>query len=565
MKKFLVYVLTIAIACSLVLSLGITTASAAASVGFSVQVSPEMLSASGGSVLLEANVNVQGDSISSATITYPDGSTVQLSGGGQIAPGDYPRIHVNQDFKIPAESMDKDLTFKLTYTSVSDGAQGSQTDIIRVYKKAGTIKITGSASVDNKNLKQGEKATFTFTFKNEGDVKIENASLKAPPIDGGDVIGQPFSLNPGDTKKMEYRITVNKTMEVKPTLTFTAEGSNKTLALNSMNVTVEEALTSGIGLSLKADKDTINAGESVVLTANIANTGNDKLTGLKLADNQGNPVELKDSTLEKGASTTATVTITPQATGNYKYTVTAKNSAGDSVSAESNQVTITIGSASASPSASEEPVPQTLAIRVDADSYALDSPGEVTFQVTVTNNSDVLLNNVQVTEKTIGDIGTTSAMGRDSKTFTAKTEVKETSEFVFTVTATTADGQTVTAVTEPLPITVKGGAGLGLGFWGILLLIIIIAIAAIGLVLFMLYRKNKKVGGASLFGGGASQAPRQNPYGARRKPSAFNNTITRHDEGSRDAQPRAVRKPVSPPPRTPARKNNTKFGDRNKF
>lgn len=566
MKKIISTILTIAIVCSLVLTLGITTAAAETNVNFDVNVDPNSLSSAGGTVTFKAVVKNNGDPISNIVLAYPGGATsVSLNNGNALATGEQTQ-HVNQDFKISTSTLEQALIFTLSYTK-ADGTPGSQTSQTIVHKKASTINVTGSASVDTPKIKAGEKATFTFNFKNDGDVKIENASLKAPPIEGGDVIGQPFSLNPGDFKKMTYTITVNSTIEVKPTLTFTADGTNQTKTLDTINVTVEKAaVQSALQLSLQADKETANAGDSVILTAKITNSGGDEITDLKLLDDKGQPVQLTDSSLDAGKSTEATVTVTPQSTGNYKYTVTGKNSAGDNVTAESNQVTVTIGSASATPSSSEEAAAQTLKIDVNADTYSLDSPGEVTFQVTVTNNSDVLLNNVKVTEKSIGDIGTISAMGRDSKTLSAKAEVKETTDYVFTVTATTADGQTVTAETAALPIEVKGGAGLGLDFWGILLLIIIIAIAAIGVVLFLLYRKNKKTGGPGMFGGSVSQTAKQGPYNARRKPSAFNNTISNNNDQPRDVQPpKAVRKPVATPPRPAVKKGNTKFGDRNKF
>ena len=149
---------------------------------------------------------------------------------------------------------------------------------------------------------------------------------------------------------MTYRTKVNQTIKVEPTLTFTAGGTNKTLNLDSLTVTVEKKAEAGISLSLKSDKDTVSAGEEAVLTASISNTGNTTLTDIKLLDNQGNAVQAEGSSLAAGASTTANVTITPQETGNYTYTVSAKDPEGGEVSATSNQVTVTVEGAQ--PSAS---------------------------------------------------------------------------------------------------------------------------------------------------------------------------------------------------------------------
>jgi hypothetical protein len=301
----------------------------------------------------------------------------------------------------------------------------------------------------------------------------------------------------------------------------------------------------------------------VNITAKITNTGGDKLTSIKLLDGNSNPVTLQVTSLGAGESTTANIPENLQATASYQFTATAVNTAGTTVNATSNQLSVTVGSAaSASPSStgSDSGTVAALSIRVVADSYTLDKPGTVKLKVTIDNTSDVLLSNVEVTEKSIGDIGTISALGKDSKEFNKSVQVDKTTNYIFTVTATQPDGRTVTAVTDPLPITVSGGGALfGGDMMTTILIIVIIAIAVVGLILFLLYRRNRSGGGS--FGGGNSYnaGPAKSAHNVNRKPASFNNV--------RDVEPpKAVRKPVSTPPapKPPVRKD-TKFGDRNKF
>ncbi len=553
MKKIFSFVLIIAIACS-VFGLGLTTAAADENVKFSLEVDPKQ-AAEGGTV--EATIIVQNnyaDPITGVTVVYTNNGSTVFS-GQTIDAGKQYGTQKNYTVGFPAGSDTVALNFTLTYVD-PDGATQTQTSATQVTEST-VIKVTGSASADSSTVDAGDSVEFTFTFKNEGNVTIENASLVAPPIDGGSQIGTAFSLSAGGTKTMTYRTKVNETIKVEPTLTFTAGGTNKTLNLDSLTVTVEQKAAAGISLSLKADKDTVSAGEEVVLTASISNTGNTTLTGIKLLDNQGNAVQAEGSSLAAGASTTANVTITPQETGSYTYTVSAQDPEGGEVSATSNQVTVTVEGAQPTASASASPSSATLSIVVDADAYTLTEAGEVNFQITITNNSDVLLSDLTVSEDTLGEIGSVSSMGKDSKIFDKTAEVDQTTEYTFKVTATQEDGTPVTAVTDPLTITVEGSSGPGLGFLGVLLIIIVIAIVAVGVTLFLMHRKHKNGGGSGggVFGG---KSGGKGPYNGRRKPSAYNNS----NGGGR--QSKATRTPAAPPKANPP-KGNTRFGDRNKF
>lgn len=563
MKKIIVYILTIAIAVTFVFALGVTTAFADdPNVAFSVTVDPHSV-APGGTVTATINI----------TNNYPaaiTGVSVNCNGSG-ISNIDS-TIAANTPYGVQrpivvtfaSGTTSTALTFTLKYKDPTNADQ-TKTTATQVNQQS-TIKVTATDTADSKTISAGDKVKFTFSITNSGNVPITNASLKAPPLNGGNAINSSaFNLNPGDVKQMIWTEAVNATIAVKPVLSFTADSTNKTLALTTLNITVNTVAQSSMTVALQADKSTISPGDSVVITATVTNTGTDKLTEIKLTDQAGNPISTQDTSLDANGSTTATATVNPPATGNYTYTATATNSKGTTVNATSQPLSITVASPSPSASGPAEAATATLKIDVAADTYSLASPGDVKFQVTVTNNSDVLLNNVQVTEKTLGDIGTISAMGKDSKTFEKTAPVDKTTQYVFTVTATQADGSTVTAVTDPLTVQVSGSSAGGLDTMTIILIIIVIAIAIVGLILFLLNRRNKRSGGGGgVFGGGAPAGGGSGgAYNARRRPSSFNNNTI-----SKDVEPpKAVRKPIAttPAPRITEKKGNTKFGDRNKF
>ena len=151
----------------------------------------------------------------------------------------------------------------------------------------------------------------------------------------------------------------------------------------------------------------------------------------------------------------------------------------------------------------------------------------------------------------MGDIGSVSAMGKDSKIFDKTAEVDKTTDFVF---KELRRPRRTERRLRPLPIRwllrLKEAAAPASVSWAFLLIIIVIAIVAVGVTLFLMHRKNNGGGGS---GGKA-------PYNGGRKSSAYNGK----PGGNGAPQSRATRKPAAPP-RQQAPKGKTKFGDRNKF
>ena len=584
MKKVLSYILIAAFACTLVFAFG-TTAFAKDSVSWSAQFSPASMT-SGGTVTFSTKVTCNGDPIKNPTIVYPNGQTYVLAsslGTGESAE------RVDENFKIDSSDLGVAQQFELTYTG-NDGVERTQTGEATVAKKSGTVSVTGSASANSTKVESGSKVTFNFTFKNNGDVTITNAKLKAPPIDDGATIGQAFTLDPGDTKKMTYTTTVVKAMEVKPSLTFTADGESKTLTLDTISVQLkgendseETSQSSAIKLQVTSDVTQMAKGETVTFTAKITNSVSDTLSNLKLQDKNGKNITLKSTTLDAVESTTATATATLDETTSFQFQVTAEDSDGKQVKASSNTITITVGEA-------DDGTPKGLTIDVLSDVTELEKPGEAKFTVTLVNTSDKTLTNVKVTENTIGEIGTLATMGKESKTLEKTVQVDRSTDYVFTVEATLEDGSTVSVSTDPISISVKSS---GLSMMMILLIVVIAAIIAVVIILLVLKKKGK-LGSSGNKERAAAPAHRTNaertaqprrrqsmnmeaaPARQRRMPE----NLEIEDVDDRPVQKKPVHHPApeqTKQPQTstrrsigvsesPVRKNHpNKFGDRNNF
>jgi uncharacterized repeat protein (TIGR01451 family) len=142
---------------------------------------------------------------------------------------------------------------------------------------------------------------------------------------------------------MDYNVTINKDMEVKPVFTYAVNGQEQKLSLDPINIKVEEsAQTVTMSLSIDVDKTKVQSGDNVTFNITVKNTGTSQLDGLSVKDFDGNSVSLPTSSLSAGSSTAGSVSIPIAQTGNYTFSATAVGAGGQSVSQQSNSVAITL-------------------------------------------------------------------------------------------------------------------------------------------------------------------------------------------------------------------------------
>lgn len=569
MKRVLWIMMTAILTLSLVFSFG-AVGLAEDNVGWSVTVNPTSLP-SEGNVTLNVKVYCKGDPITGIRLTYPGGQVIDMGSLGTGETGS----HVNESFFVPDNSFDKDLTFKLDYTSAAGEAK-QLSGTMKIAKKAANIKVTGSAKADDTSVKSGEKVTFTFVFKNEGDVKIENATLKCPPIDGGSQIGKAFSLAPGESKTMTYTVTMNSDGSYKPKLSFTAGGANKSLELDTIKIEVEEPeKKSEIKVDLSSDVSEVVAGEIVTFKAVVKNTGEVDIKNLTVVDSSGEQVTLAGDTIKAGGNTTAEFTRAIDQNTDFYVTASGKDAKGDNVSATSNIVTVMTTQEEAAPeelpaAPAEDPntkkgliIEVTPGLEPTAENqFTLAEPGPVTFTINVANTSSIVLNNVTVSEQTLGTLATINSMGTTSETIQKSVDIAESGVYRFIVTATRADtGEQVSVAAAGIQINVEneGGGDFMLG----IIIVIICAAAGVGVALFFVL-KNKNGGGNTPT---RTSSARGGNGGYQRTSSARGNGGHSSSRNSRSYEAQSERREA--PRKQPAKKapasRETKYGDRNKF
>ncbi|MDL2238209.1 hypothetical protein LJC56_10365 [Christensenellaceae bacterium OttesenSCG-928-K19] len=577
MKKIAAYLLVIALAVTLVFSTG--TTALAASIRTSVKISPSTL-AGAGTVGVTVTITNNGDPISNVVLKYPSPTNTEVAldnlGTGNSAE------HVNPNWAISEDMLNVPLQFMVYWTN-ADGTQSSGgTETFTIAKQESSVNVTGSAEANVREINKGDKVTFTFIMKNSGNVKVDTAYLNAPPIDNGAKIGKDFSLDPGSTKKMEYTVTVNESMEVKPVFTYTAGGQQYTLPLDTMSISVANAQTGAMTVAVDVDKTSVETGGKVKFNLRIDNTGSSALSGLSVTDFDGNAVTVSPTSLAPGERATGSVEIPIAQSGNYSFRVAAKDANGNNVNANSNSVAISVdgAAASAQPTDSTE-LGEIVMINVTIATN-LPKPQEITAKFEVVNRVQEDLSNIVVsaiqgdTAKTMGTLESLAA--GSSEMVEGLLNVQETGDYVFKVTAQLPDGRLGESQTDPITITVTGKAEEGMSSTMLGVIVVLIAIAAVAVILGVYISKQRKKGKAAKAAPKKPQPEQQISPNGRVRPPRYNSANGDEMDGrpeSRRYQQRTQRvetiepKPQAAPKPRPQQKPQsgpgTKYGDRNKF
>ncbi len=197
MKKIVAILLAAVLAVTLCISMS-ATAFAASSIKITASVSPGSLTGAG---TVSVKVTVQNGSdgeINDVTVEFPDGDSENIGSIAAREPGTRSDTagHVSEDM------LGTDRIFSASFTAEDRDTQTIKTNPLTISKEDSKAAASASASASEDSVESGERVTFTFSLKNEGNVTLEDASLTSP--DSGQFsdsqLHKTFTLEPGETK-----------------------------------------------------------------------------------------------------------------------------------------------------------------------------------------------------------------------------------------------------------------------------------------------------------------------------------------------------------------------------
>jgi hypothetical protein len=491
LKKHISLILVMTLLLTAVLSFG-GVALAASELSVSPKTS-EM--ASGGNVDFDYYVyNEGGDTIEGAIVCTTTGATVVnlvSVGPGGTSEGTF-------TMNVPDNQLGQNLAFSFN--------NGALTDSAKINKKNLTTKLAASGITQYTLYGEGETVKFEFKVENQGETTAEGIVVKAPELNSGKALNEPFSLSPGQSKTVKYSHTMTKDVTVNAAVSFSVGGAAQSpVGVNPITLTKESR---EVKTELTVSNDKPAAGEEVTFTLKLTNKGNVPYTDIQVLVNG----EEKDypSKLEGNSEITGDFKMSFQTPTDVSCSISLKDHTGTIKNISSNTVSIDLP---VDPNA----VASKLQFTMNVDRPQLTSAGSINFTGVITNGTDYELSNIKVDEATLGNIFSASTLAAGGKANVPfSTDINETTTYSFVLTATDKDGNPYTVNAEPItvtiqaagaeetpgfedaadvtetPLTLDNNASLGsIGTLGIIAIVLVVLIIGVGIALLVLWKKGQ--------------------------------------------------------------------------
>ncbi|SNS81201.1 conserved repeat domain-containing protein, partial [Belliella buryatensis] len=202
---------------------------------------------------------------------------------------------------LPGQSASRDYTYTVTQSDIDNGS------IVNVASTTGedpngdmpeddatvTVDVDQNSAISlaksaDKSVvtMAGEEVVYTLTVTNTGNTTLTDVMLVDEMLEVSENVG---TLLPGQSVSRDYTYTVTQSDidngSIVNVASTTGEDPNGDMPEDDATVTVDVDQNSAISLAKSADKSVVTvAGEEVVYTLTVTNTGNTTLTDVMLVD-----------------------------------------------------------------------------------------------------------------------------------------------------------------------------------------------------------------------------------------------------------------------------------------
>ena len=333
---------------------------------------------------------------------------------------------------------------RYTVDTGSGPQETTRTIPVTIQTEAAAPQLSATYSISPASAREGQVVTLSYTLSNTGNIELRNITIENEGVTKKNVVAP--SLSVGEKITLEDSFTMGtKELVSKPTITYQAAGSNKTLTISDMarkTITVAE---DGLEVTLSAkETEGIYPGENVEMTLEMKNSGNTAYTGLSAQLSTGMAVT-SGVELAPGASFKHEFEAPVAQSGTLTVSVTGADSTGETVGVISNELAVTTQDASRA---------LMLNISAQAQTDVIHSePAVVRFGVVVQN-----VGQTDATSLVVKQAGTTvykipSLPSGESKMFVIDLETSIAGKFQFVVTGNDADGNSRSYESNILQVT----------------------------------------------------------------------------------------------------------------
>ena len=242
--------------------------------------------------------------------------------GASIAPGESKSFSAACYFS--EEMLNTSLPFTVSYT---EGTKARSKDVSVKVQTAKASSVTLTRSASTKQASPGEEITLTYRISNTGDAPITVTSLVDREIGGKDsMLKEKQTIEAGTSAEVQYVYKMGKsTVTSEPKVTYkdtvtkeegTASAAAITLGMVNSRISVEviqsEATAAG-----------------VTFTLNLTNNGNQKISDIKITDDQGNRVNGDSFALAIGENRQLTYNVVTEEERYVTFSITGVTTSGD--------------------------------------------------------------------------------------------------------------------------------------------------------------------------------------------------------------------------------------------
>ena len=416
-------------------------------VDFSIQVSPDSLTAPGEvTVSLRVSNPTDADMLYPVRLLDPSGNAVPSFGdGGSYLLRSGESRSWEGKWNVTQEQLDAgSIAYTLRYLQEDENGalvEFSRQATARIAYIGERIKLTVSRTITPEVVRPGKQATVVYELYNSGNVTLTSVRVKENIDKQAQTIA---SLPAGERATMTFTSRIgNADLTSNAAITYKAEGSTRSYSEKVEDAKIPLARP-GLDITLSSPTAGVNINEPATLVITFTNKGNITYTNVTVTEAKKGEI-LTNLTIPADSTVTETKEFILTEPTAFKVTATLPDNTGETNTITSNEQRIGVF---------DPEKTLLLTLNLSSDTETVPSlPADTRFRVTVTNNSNVKAEKISLYHGDVFIYTIDSLEAGESVTIERDVRLSYSGQYQFTATVKDSLGNTVSFESNTIRVT----------------------------------------------------------------------------------------------------------------